>query len=68
LINNSLTFNLEHIIKVIIKILGFSNWKFWLKKPNFNKVKKTPYHFGQIDFNMSSVTKVVFFTSKVKTI
>jgi hypothetical protein len=30
--------------------------------------KKTPYHFGQIDFNMFNVTWVVFFTSKTKTI
>jgi hypothetical protein len=28
----------------------------------------TPFHFGQVNFNMSSVIRVVFFINKVKTI
>jgi len=30
--------------------------------------QKNPYHFGQVHFNMSSVIRVVFFTSKIRTI
>jgi hypothetical protein len=53
----------------IIRILVFSNWEFWSKKPNWGEGgKKTPCHFGQVDFNMSNVIKVVFFTSKIRTI
>jgi hypothetical protein len=36
----------------IIRILGFSNQENWLKKPNWGGSKKTPYHFGQVNFNM----------------
>jgi hypothetical protein len=31
-------------------------------------VKKTPYHFGQINFNMFSVIEVVFLINRIKTI
>jgi hypothetical protein len=30
--------------------------------------KKTPYHFGQVDFNISSVIGVVFLIGRIKTI
>jgi hypothetical protein len=39
-----------------------------VKKLDGGGGKKTPYHFGQVDFNMSSVIGVVFFTSKIRTI
>jgi hypothetical protein len=40
------------------------------KKTKFGQGPKRPTtsHFGQANFNMSSVTRVVFLTSKVKTI
>jgi hypothetical protein len=48
----------------------FQIGNFGKKKPNWGKGggKKTPYHFGQVHFNMSSVIRVVFFTSKIRTI
>jgi hypothetical protein len=62
------TSNAHYEFMVTIRILGFSNQKFWLKKPNLDKGQKTLGHFGQVNFNMSNVTRVVFLTSKVKTI
>jgi hypothetical protein len=43
--------------------------KFNKKNTQFEQVSKRPFHhFGQIDFDMSIVTRVIFFTSKVWTI
>jgi hypothetical protein len=54
------------LVPNITIILGFSNWKFWSKKLDLRgegggRHKKTPYHFGQVNFNMFSVTKVIFY-------
>jgi hypothetical protein len=52
----------------ITRIFGFSNREFWSKKPNWGGVKKTPCHFGQLNFNMSIVTGVVFLTHRIRII
>jgi len=52
---------MEYVVNNNIKKIGKKN-QIWIG------VKKTPYHFGQVDFNMFSVTGVVFLTSRVKTI
>jgi len=56
-----------------IKIPSFSNWESWSKKPKIGGAggrgtKKTLCHFGQVNFNLSSVIMVVFFTSRIWTI
>jgi hypothetical protein len=33
------------------------------KKPHLNKIKRLFDHFGQVDFNMSIMTWVIFFIS-----
>jgi len=50
----------------------FQTWNFGKKNQIGGEggvgAKKTPCHCGQVDFNMSSVIRVVFFTSKIRTI
>jgi hypothetical protein len=52
------------LLKFLIFQIGNSSKKnqIWIG------AKKTRYHFGQIDFNMSNVIGVVFLISRVKTI
>ncbi len=52
----------------IIIILGFSNWKFGKRNQICIGVKKTHFHFGQINFNMFNVIRGLFFISRIKTI
>jgi hypothetical protein len=52
----------------LLKFLIFQIGKFCKKHQIWIGAKKDPFHFGQIDFNISNVIGVVFLTSKVKTI
>ncbi len=65
------------ILKLDFLFLLFSLQKFLVfQTKNFGQknqiwgggAKNTPYHFGQVDFNMSNVIGVVFLTSRIKTI
>jgi hypothetical protein len=51
-----------------LKFLIFQIGNFSKKNQIWIGAKKTAFHFGQINFNMSNVIGVVFLTSKVKTI
>jgi hypothetical protein len=54
----------------VISILEFLVFQIgnYGKKNKIGGGKKTPCHFGQVNFNMSGVIGVVFFTGKIKTI
>ncbi len=69
------------IMEVYMVIIGgkkgdfhyYNSWFFKLgilvKKTKFGwGAKRIPCHFGQVDFNMSSVIQMVFFISKTRTI
>jgi len=58
----------RHKNTTILKFLVFQTRNFGRKNQIWTWAKKSPCHFGQVDFNMSNVTRVVFFISKVKTI
>jgi hypothetical protein len=55
-----LLFSLQNFLVFQTKNFGPKN-QIWGGGP-----KSTPYHFGQVNFNMSNVIGVVFFTSKIK--
>jgi hypothetical protein len=52
----------------LLNFLVFQTKNYNKKNQIWTRAKNTPYDFEQIDFNMSSVITVVFFTSKTKTI
>jgi hypothetical protein len=47
---------------------GFLTGKYSKKLPILNTPKRPLHHFGQVDFDMSTMSGVVFFIGKVWTI
>jgi hypothetical protein len=59
---------LKYEVISLLEFLVFQIGNFGKKNKIGGGDQKTPYDFGQVDFNMSRVIGVVFFTGKIKTI
>jgi hypothetical protein len=68
--NKIFNFNIVNIVfvaweySITTRILVFQIENYTKKNQIWIGIKKTPCHFGQVNFNMSSVIKVVFFISE----
>jgi hypothetical protein len=56
------------VVMAVLEFLVFQIENFGKKNQIRGLGKKTPNHFGQVNYNLSSVIGMVFFISRIRTI